>query len=133
MTTRVSRAYALKDPARQITLDELAQEQRQSGTRLLAAAGIGMPDRFFAMLRDRGLTFTELALGDHYDFVRNPFEGLVYDCCLITEKDAVKCGVNPALAADGRICAVPLEADVDTRLIDLIETRIRATTAPDNA
>jgi tetraacyldisaccharide 4'-kinase len=128
MHTRVTRTYALKDPSRQITLADLAKEQAQNGTRLLAAAGIGMPDRFFAMLRDYGLRFTELPLGDHYDFARNPFEGRVYDCCLITEKDAVKCALNPALAADGRICVVPLETEVDAGLFDLIEKRLRAVT-----
>jgi tetraacyldisaccharide 4'-kinase len=130
MRTRIARTYALKDPTRQITLDDLAAEQRKSGTRLIAAAGIGMPDRFFSMLRDHGLSFTELALGDHFDFVRNPFEGRVYDCCLITEKDAVKCALNPALAADGRICVVPLETEIDPALIDLIEARARAAQPP---
>ncbi len=125
MNTSVTRATALKDPSRAVTLDELAREQAKTNIRLLAAAGIGMPDRFFAMLRAHGLVFDGLPLGDHFDFTTNPFAARVFDCCLITEKDAVKCAANPALAADGRICVVPLQVDVDAGLFELIDRRLR--------
>jgi tetraacyldisaccharide 4'-kinase len=131
MRTTHGTVYALKDPERRVTLDELAREQKASGVRLLAAAGIGMPDRFFAMLRAHGLAFEELALADHYDFRDNPFIAHKFDCALITEKDAVKCRANPALANDGRLCVVPLQATIHPALVDLIEERIRGTTAPD--
>jgi tetraacyldisaccharide 4'-kinase len=125
MRTSHGTAYALKDPQRRVTLDELAQEQKSTGVRLLAAAGIGMPDRFFAMLRAHGLQFAELPLADHYDFSANPFASRTFDCALITEKDAVKCRANPALANDGRLCVVPLQATIHPALVDLIEERIR--------
>lgn len=125
LRTRHGTVYALKDPERKITLDELAAEQKKSGVRLLAAAGIGMPDRFFSMLRQHGLAFEELALPDHYDYRDNPFASRKFDCALITEKDAVKCRANPALANDGRLCVVPLHATIHPALIDLIEARIR--------
>jgi tetraacyldisaccharide 4'-kinase len=126
MRTQLGTVYALKDPTRKVELAELAREQRDKGLRLLAAAGIGMPDRFFAMLRAYGLQFDELPLADHFDYATNPFADRRFDCALITEKDAVKCRGNPALAADGRICVVPLQATVHGALIDLIEQRIRA-------
>lgn len=126
MRTQLGTVYALKDPSRTVELPELAREQRDKGVRLLAAAGIGMPDRFFAMLRAHGLQFDELPLPDHYDYAANPFANRRFDCALITEKDAVKCRGNPALVADGRICVVPLQATVHAALIDLIEQRIRA-------
>lgn len=124
MRTTHGTVYALKDPERRVTLDELAREQKASGVRLLAAAGIGMPDRFFGMLRAQGLVFEELPLADHYDFRVNPFVAHHFDCALITEKDAVKCRANPALANDGRLCVVPLQATIHPALIDLIEERI---------
>lgn len=119
-------AYALKDPTRSIALDELAAEQSRGSLRLLAACGIGVPERFFAMLREAGLHCDELALADHYPYTDNPFAGRSYDCLLITEKDAVKCRSHPALAADGRICVVPLRAHVDPDLFELVESRLRA-------
>lgn len=125
MRTQPRTVYALMDPSRSIELAELAREQRDKGLRLLAAAGIGMPDRFFAMLRASGLQFEALPLPDHYPFDANPFAGRRFDCALITEKDAVKCRDNPALASDGRICVVPLQTTVPAALIDLIEHRIR--------
>lgn len=133
MRTQLGTVYALKDPSRRVELAELAREQRDKGVRLLAAAGIGMPDRFFAMLRAHGLQFDELPLPDHYDYAANPFANRRFDCALITEKDAVKCRDNPALAADGRICVVPLQATVHAALIDLIERHIRAAAPADEA
>ncbi|MCS7100127.1 MAG: tetraacyldisaccharide 4'-kinase [Burkholderiaceae bacterium] len=120
-------AYALADPARRIRLADLAAEQAARGARLLAAAGIGQPQRFFSMLREQGLAFEAIALGDHYDFRRNPFAGRQFDHALITEKDAVKCAAHGAIAGDGRICVVPLKTQIDSALIDLIEQRLRPT------
>lgn len=129
LQTSIAHAYALADPARKVSLAELAAEQASRGLKLLAAAGIARPQRFFAMLRHSGLAFDALALGDHYDFAHNPFEGRAFDRALITEKDAVKCAASPPIAADQRIFVVPLQASIDAGLIDLIEARIKTATA----
>ncbi len=125
MRTEPGDVYAMKDPARRVSLAGLAEQQRRGGLKLLAACGIGMPDRFFSMLRGAGLQFDALALHDHYPYADNPFSGRAYDCLLITEKDAVKCRANPVLAADGRICVVPLRAQVDPGLFELVDARLR--------
>ncbi|HXF45137.1 MAG TPA: tetraacyldisaccharide 4'-kinase, partial [Burkholderiaceae bacterium] len=125
LRTSIAHAYSLRDPTHTVSLSELAREQASRGVKLLAAAGIGQPQRFFAMLREFGLTFDTLELGDHYDFAHNPFAGRAFDCALITEKDAVKCAANRQLAADSRICVVPLQTQIDAGLIDLIEARIK--------
>ncbi|MEO6030803.1 MAG: tetraacyldisaccharide 4'-kinase, partial [Burkholderiaceae bacterium] len=59
------------------------------GRPLLAAAGLAQPQRFFAMLRDAGLTITPLPLPDHHDYVELPWPPDTPDVVL-TEKDAVK-------------------------------------------
>nr|MCU0952039.1 tetraacyldisaccharide 4'-kinase [Burkholderiaceae bacterium] len=110
------------------TLAELVDEQQRTAMRVIAAAGIGMPDRFFGMLRTAGLQFDPLPLADHYPFTDNPFAGRAFDLVLITEKDAVKCRANPVLASDGRICVVPLAATLDDGLIDLVVSRLPART-----
>lgn len=122
--------YALKDPQRRVTLPELTTEQRANGLRIIAMCGIGMPDRFFGMLRGGGLQFDEIALADHYDFKQNPLAGRAFDVALITEKDAVKCRGNAVLASDGRLCVVPLAVTLDSGLIDLIEARLPARSTP---
>jgi tetraacyldisaccharide 4'-kinase len=66
--------------------------------RVVAAAGVARPERFFAMLRDVGLSISELPLADHYDFASLPWPVGTEDV-VVTEKDAVK------LAADRRISA----------------------------
>jgi tetraacyldisaccharide 4'-kinase len=90
------------------------------GKRLLAAAGIGNPERFFALLRAAGLAFEALPLPDHHDFRDDPFAGRLADCILITEKDAVKCEQIEHLRHDSRIRVVPVTASLDARLARII-------------
>ena len=59
------------------------------GRRVLAAAGIGDPERFFAMLEDAGLAIDRLPLADHADFAVLPWPAGTADV-IVTEKDAVK-------------------------------------------
>jgi len=124
MQSQLGDVRSLADPTRAITLDGLVTEQRRGSLRILAAAGIGVPERFFAMLRASGLVIDELPLPDHYDFSVNPFQGRQFDLALITAKDAVKCRAISAIATDGRMCLVHLRATVDAGLIDLIESRL---------
>lgn len=56
-----------------------------------AVAGIGDPDRFFALLRDNGLNTVEHAFPDHHSYKQDDFSGWFEDCIIMTEKDAVKC------------------------------------------
>lgn len=85
--------------------------------KIVAAAGIGHPARFFAMLRAQGVQCTTLSLPDHFDYLTNPFERLSADMILITEKDAVKCRQQSAIAADVRIWVVAVEAQLDPGFI----------------
>ncbi|MEB0134960.1 tetraacyldisaccharide 4'-kinase [Actimicrobium sp. CCC2.4] len=93
--------------------------------RILAAAGIGNPERFFRMLRDHGLTIDTLALPDHHDFSGNPFAGVDAEVILITEKDAVKCVQIEALKTDPRLWVVPVAACLDGPLAELIVEKLR--------
>jgi tetraacyldisaccharide 4'-kinase len=120
MRTEPGAVYSLKATTMRASLAELVAEQQRTQMRVIAAAGIGMPDRFFGMLRAAGLQFDPLPLADHYPFTDNPFAGRAFDLVLITEKDAVKCRANAVLASDGRICVVPLATTLDDGLIDLV-------------
>ena len=96
-----------------------------AGKRIVAAAGIGNPGRFFAMLRAAGLDFAELPLPDHHDFLDAPFAQLDADIILITEKDAVKCGQIENLKHDPRLWVVPVTAQLDCALAQQIVEKIR--------
>ena len=96
-----------------------------AGRRVLAAAGIGNPGRFFALLRGAGLGFAELPLPDHYDFRDNPFANVDADVILITEKDAVKCGQLENLKDDPRLWVVPVTARIDAALAEQIVEKCR--------
>lgn len=96
-----------------------------SPAHIVAAAGMGNPQRFFQLLREAGLHFDELPLPDHYDFADNPFAGIQADVILITEKDAVKCRQNDALRSDPRIWVVPVTAHIDDVLAEKIVEKLR--------
>ncbi len=131
MRTELDAVYSVADPNRRAPLDALVEEQRSRGTRIVAAAGIAAPERFFAMLRSAGLTIDEVPLPDHHDFAVSPFFGRQYDVALVTEKDAVKCRASAAMRTDGRLCAVGLRTRVDAALVDLIEAKIASQSKPD--
>ena len=96
-----------------------------AGKRIVAAAGIGNPARFFDMLRAAGLAIGELALADHHDFLDQPFAHVDADIILITEKDAVKCGQIEHLKDDPRLWVVPVSAQLDAALAEQIVEKCR--------
>jgi tetraacyldisaccharide 4'-kinase len=95
------------------------------GRRVLAAAGIGNPGRFFAMLRAAGLTVAELPLPDHHDFLDDPFRAVDADVILVTEKDAVKCRQLETINNDPRVWVVPVGAQIDAALAAQIVEKCR--------
>ena len=106
-----------------MALAELAA--RRPAPKIVAAAGIGNPERFFAMLEGAGLHVARMPLPDHYAFDENPFAGSDADVILITEKDAVKCRHSEALGNDARLWFVPVEAVIDAALADYIVEKLR--------
>ena len=76
-------AWGRREPARPEALAALR------GRPLLAAAGIGDPERFFSMLEAAGLSITRLPLPDHAAFEPLPWDAAVPEV-VVTEKDAVK-------------------------------------------
>lgn len=123
-------AESLSDPSQRLALTSglLVPETGHQATRIVAAAGIGNPARFFAMLRGAGLTIDEMPLADHYDFAENPFAGVLADIILITEKDAVKCSQTAALKNDPRLWVVPVTARMDGALAEQIVEKLRGHT-----
>jgi tetraacyldisaccharide 4'-kinase len=115
-------AERLSDPLERMTLSALAANPSK---KLLAAAGIGNPARFFAMLRNAGLQFDALPLPDHHDFSDRPFDDVNADIILITEKDAVKCRHIEHLKDDPRLWVVPVTARIDGALADRIVEKLR--------
>ncbi|WP_240648338.1 tetraacyldisaccharide 4'-kinase [Pararobbsia silviterrae] len=111
-------AWNVANPALRRPLAQFAH------ARVLAAAGIGAPERFFATLRAQGIVPSTRALPDHYRFDSNPFIDDDVDTVLITEKDAVKCSAW----RDDRLWAVPVDAVLDPRLIALVVEKLRGRT-----
>ena len=91
------------------------------GRPVIATAGVARPQRFFAMLRDAGLSVTPLALPDHHDFATVPWPPTASDVVL-TEKDAIK--IDPQRVGSTRVWVAALDfkppAAFDAALIALL-------------
>ena len=77
-----------------------------AGQRAHAVAGIGDPERFFAMLRDAGIAVVPHAFPDHHAYVAGDFAFGSKLPVLMTVKDAVKC----AGLVDAQAFMVPVDA-----------------------
>ena len=85
-----------------------------------ALAGIGHPERFFAMLRGLGLSVDGHAFADHHAFSAADLAPFTARPLLMTEKDGVKCQAH----ARPNHWYVPVEAEVDEGLAEFILSRL---------
>jgi len=80
------------------------------GRPAVAAAGVARPERFFSMLRERGLAISPLPLPDHYPYATMPWPADTPDV-VVTEKDAIK--LDAAAVGRTRIWVAPLDFSFD--------------------
>lgn len=94
-----------------------------AGQPLLAAAGMGHPERFFGMLHAQGLSFDRLPLPDHAAFEPLPWPAGTA-AVLVTEKDAVK--LRPERMGNTSVWVVALDFALPAALTDALATRLAA-------
>ena len=101
------------------------------GRRLLAAAGIARPQRFFQMLGAQGLRFDALPLPDHFSYAQLPWPADATDI-ILTEKDAVKIAPERAVATRIWVATLDLRTgpDFDSALLALLPGARSASAAP---
>ncbi|MEA1051041.1 tetraacyldisaccharide 4'-kinase [Lamprobacter modestohalophilus] len=104
-------AVNLVDPSRRRPLAAFA------GQPVTAVAGIGNPQRFFAMLRGLGLTVVSLTYPDHYRYTADDLRNWPDGPVLMTEKDAVKCRTFAGPAH----WSVPVTAVLEPRFISALD------------
>lgn len=104
-----SRALTGAVPLADWWLGHPATAQALSGLRsrrLVAAAGMANPERFFDMLRSAGLAVDPLPLPDHFEFATLPWPPGTDDV-VVTEKDAIK--LQPERMGKTQVWVVPLD------------------------
>ncbi len=121
-TNQLGDAVRLVDGKRR-TIDDMAHRIAEKEAKVVAAAGIAAPERFFSMLQAHDINAKCMGLGDHFDFASNPFAHLDCRYILVTGKDAVKVMQNPELAKDKRIWVVDLETQLDTYFVQFVLER----------
>jgi tetraacyldisaccharide 4'-kinase len=88
-----------------------------AGMRIHALAGTGNPQRFFAHLAGLGIEPVATAsFPDHHDYRASDMPGNAAEIILMTEKDAVKCG----LFADARMWFMRVDAKLPADFIDFV-------------
>ena len=85
-----------------------------------AVAGIGHPQRFFALLSRLGIDAVPHVFPDHHLYVPQDLEFPDAQAIVMTAKDAVKC----QRFADARFFALDIRATVDAALADLVLERL---------
>ncbi|MBL0726307.1 tetraacyldisaccharide 4'-kinase [Piscinibacter sp. HJYY11] len=80
------------------------------GRKVIAAAGMARPQRYFEMLRAQGLQIDELPLPDHHPFTTLPWPATATDV-IATEKDAVK--LRPGHMGSTRVWVATLDFEID--------------------
>ena len=95
---------------------------REPASRLaaVAIAGIAHPERFFAVLTAQGFAGRTHAFPDHYAYSRDDVAFPAASAVLMTQKDAVKCRAF----ADARMWMLPIRAEVDRALIELVVEKV---------
>jgi len=93
-----------------------------AGQRVHAVAGIGDPERFFAMLRGFGIAVVPHAFTDHHRYSDLDFEFGSRLPVLMTEKDAVKCA---DFAGDDWF-SVPVQAELPEAFWVALLDKLRA-------
>lgn len=91
------------------------------GRRVLAAAGIAAPERFFSMLEAAGLSIDRLPLPDHAGFATLPWPGDTPEL-LVTEKDAVK--LAPERAGRTAVWVVGLDFRLPAAFVQSVLERL---------
>jgi tetraacyldisaccharide 4'-kinase len=87
------------------------------GREVIAVAGIGNPQRFFALLRSFGMTVEEKPFPDHHAYRRQDLPAGDPRPLIMTEKDAVKC----RRFARPNDWFVPVRAQLDAAFTDRLE------------
>jgi tetraacyldisaccharide 4'-kinase len=104
----------LANDIRSVTDKQLSLPFEQfNGQTVHAVAGIGNPQRFFNLLRSRGMDVIEHPFADHYPFQAQDLDFGDELPVLMTEKDAVKCRSY----GNSRMWYVPIEAQLPEPLV----------------
>lgn len=128
-STRLPGTVAQRALAGAMPLDAWWQGRREAllpldtlrGRLVLAAAGMGDPERFFGMLEAAGLTIRRLPLPDHASFSPLPWPPETTEV-LVTEKDAIK--LPPDSVGATRVWVVALDFALPTEFTAALRQRL---------
>lgn len=122
-TSQLGDAVRLADGARR-SIEDISHRIAEKEAKVLAAAGIAAPERFFNMLAAHDIEGKTMGLGDHFAFDTNPFAGSQADYIFITGKDAVKAVQNPEIKKDRRVWTIEYQTQLDPYLVQFVVEKL---------
>lgn len=122
-TSQLGDAVRLADGARR-SIEDISHRIAEKEAKVLAAAGIAAPERFFNMLAAHDIEGKTLGLGDHFAFDTNPFAGSQANYIFITGKDAVKAVQNLEIKNDRRVWTVEYQTQLDPYLVQFVVEKL---------
>lgn len=122
-TSQLGDAVRLADGARR-SIEDISHRIAEKEAKVLAAAGIAAPERFFNMLAAHDIEGKTMGLGDHFAFDTNPFAGSQADYIFITGKDAVKAAQNPEIKNDRRVWTIEYQTQLDPYLVQFVVEKL---------
>lgn len=111
----LSRLCSVCDPDKVVSIQDFSPKE------VHAVAGIGDPERFFALLRRNGFRVTPHPFPDHHLFTPADLEFADQKPILMTEKDAVKC----AHFCNEHLWSAPLEVELPEAFEHRIKTLLK--------
>jgi tetraacyldisaccharide 4'-kinase len=94
-----------------------------AGKRVVAIAGIGNPERFFAHVRRLGIALHDaVAFPDHHVYQLQDLGRVTADIILMTEKDAVKC--REFVGVDDRLWIMRVDAALPDAFFEFVLKKI---------
>lgn len=122
-TSQLGDAVRLVDGSRR-SIEDIAHRIAEKSAKVLAAAGIAAPERFFNMLAAHDIEGKTMGLGDHFAFDSNPFAQSDADYIFITGKDAVKAVQNPEIKNDRRVWTIEYQTQLDPYLVQFVVEKL---------
>jgi tetraacyldisaccharide 4'-kinase len=103
-----------------VSAEERGLEAFAGAPEVLALAGIGQPEQFFASLAALGVEFESRVFDDHHHFIAEDFASLQGRTILMTEKDAVKC----QSLAGANAWYLRIDARLPAKLVDAVAVHV---------
>ena len=111
--------------ARNLVTEETRPLSEFAGSTINAMAAIGNPDRFFAQLKELGLSVEPRPFPDHYQYDEADLPKSDDAIVMMTEKDGIKCQGMRSEPFARNVWIVPAKVSVDAAVFERVDETLK--------